>query len=79
MCTIVQIKEQNRLSREAHKEASEAYRAATLGNKRKLALYEEQQREAEEQLAATNAGALQQARQDYKVMGVETHLILQLP
>lgn len=63
----MQVKEQNRLAREAHKQAAEAHRAAAVENRRRLALAEEQQAAAAAQLAADNAAALQQARQDYKV------------
>lgn len=68
MFVVLQIKEQNRLAREAHKVASEAYRAATLENKRRLALYQEQQEVAAAQLTAANEVALQHAREDYKVI-----------
>lgn len=61
------MKEQNRLTREAHKQAAEAHRAAAVANRRRLALAEEQQAAAAAQLAADNAAVLQQARQEYKV------------
>ncbi|WIA16292.1 hypothetical protein OEZ85_012995 [Tetradesmus obliquus] len=65
---VQQVKEQNRLAREAHKQAAEAHRAAAVENRRRLALAEEQQAAAAAQLAADNAAALQQARQDYKML-----------
>jgi hypothetical protein len=66
---FLQVKEQNRLAREAHKQAAEAHRAAAVENRRRLALAEEQQAAAAAQLVADNAAALQQARHDYKVTG----------
>lgn len=65
--SVLQIREQNRLAREAHKAASDAHRAAALENKRRLALHNEELQAAALQLAAANEAALQQARQEYKV------------